>query len=681
MSQLRYRPDIDGLRALAVLPVIFFHMGLAWMPGGFVGVDVFFVISGYLIASIIARELIAGNFSILNFYVRRIRRIFPALFFVMAAVLVGGVVLFTPSDLNDVGKSAFAATFFASNILFWWETGYFAASAYSTPLLHTWSLAIEEQFYILLPMVLMVAAINSAKAWRRMGLWVLLLTLLSFLCSAFLTSRWPEAAYYLLPFRAWELGIGAMLALDVVPRFKTTLQRNAAGVTGILLLLGAALFLDKSRPFPGVLALLPVIGSALIIQAGRDGEHVIGRLLSLPPVVGIGKMSYSLYLWHWPIIVFFIYYAFDFPNLFQELMLLIVIFAVSWLTLRYVERPFRHARPEQPQWPTFAGAGVSMAAIAGVGALISLMDGLPERLSPEATAITELNTDRYNGFRECFVDKMENETWLEPCIYGATEDTGPVKIALWSDSHGPSILPGLERAAADYGERVALYGHDGCPGVSGLEVFWAGTDHSCASFIEDTFEAIKGDPDISLVIYAFRAPLYTQGWVRYGFAERDRSPLEIGTDNGPLPDAENRFSFFMERFEATIRELEENGKTVALIYPLPESGISVPAKMIRADIIGAAAEQVTVNRSYFDSRSGAIVEAFDDIAARTNIVPIRVDEKFCDEELCNLTLNGTPIFSDNNHLSRPAAEQLTGIFGPLLEQLQNGAAQGNTGGG
>jgi len=245
VSTLRYRADIDGLRSVAVLPVMLFHFGVAAIPGGFIGVDVFFVISGYLIASIIAREINEGHFSILRFYER---------------------------------------------------------SAYDKPLLHTWSLAIEEQFYLFVPLILMAVAWRGKNVWRRMGLWVTGLTALSFLLSAFATAAFPTAAYYLIPWRAWELGIGAMLALDVVPRLKSDLQRHVAGLAGITLIICAALAINKSMTFPGVVALAPVLGTALIIQAGRDGPNLIGRLLGAPLPVLIGKLSYSLYLWHWPLV-------------------------------------------------------------------------------------------------------------------------------------------------------------------------------------------------------------------------------------------------------------------------------------------------------------------------------------------------------------------------------------------
>ena len=669
MSTLRYRADIDGLRSVAVLPVMLFHFGVAAIPGGFIGVDVFFVISGYLIASIIAREINEGHFSILRFYERRIRRIFPALFVMIAVVLAAAAILFVPDDLNATGKSAFAATFFASNVLFYLETGYFDASAYDKPLLHTWSLAIEEQFYLFVPLILMAVAWRGKNVWRRMGLWVTGLTALSFLLSAFATAAFPTAAYYLIPWRAWELGIGAMLALDVVPRLKSDLQRHVAGLAGITLIICAALAINKSMTFPGVVALAPVLGTALIIQAGRDGPNLIGRLLGAPLPVLIGKLSYSLYLWHWPLVVFYVYWTFEFPNAAGVLGLFGASFLAAWLSWRFVEQPFRHSKNGASHWPVLIGGGAAMAGVAALGLLVAALDGFPGRLSPEAVAITQLDNDRYGPFRECFSDKMADETWLDPCIFGDVEDTdAPVRVALWSDSHGPSYLPGLEIAAQKWGERIALYGHDGCPGVAGLEVFWIGNDHTCADFIDDTFAAILDDPNIDLVVYAMRAPLYTQGWVRYGFAERDRNPLLIGSRAGPLYHAADRMSYFMRKLEQTVQQLEDAGKTVALIYPIPEAGMSVPSKLIRTYVRGQEPGDLTLSRDLFDARSAALITAFDELATRTNIVPIKSFETFCDAESCDLTRDGLPIFTDSNHLAPATARSLAPLFDPMFAQ-------------
>jgi len=669
VSNIRYRADIDGLRSIAVLPVMLFHFGLAGVPGGFVGVDVFFVISGYLIATIISRELQEGRFSLLRFYERRIRRIFPALFVMMGIVLLVAALLFVPADLNATGQSAFAATFFASNVLFYLETGYFDAYAYDKPLLHTWSLAIEEQFYLFVPLILMAVAWRGKNVWRRMGLWVTALTLLSFLLSAFATAKFPTAAYYLIPWRTWELGIGAMLALNVVPRMTTDLQRHIAGVAGLTLILCAAVTIDKSMTFPGVIALAPVLGAALIIQAGRDGTNFVGRVLSHPMPVLIGKLSYSLYLWHWPLVVFYVYWTFELPDTAGVVGLFAASFLAAWLSWRFVEQPFRHGKAGASRWPVFLGGGAAMGAVALVGGLLAVLDGLPNRLSPEAVAITRLDTNRYGPFRECFADKMADESWLEPCVFGDVAETdAPVRVALWSDSHGPSYLPGLEIAAQKWGERIALYGHDGCPGVMGLEVFWIGNDHACADFIEETFDAILNDPDIELVVYAMRAPIYAQGWVDYGFAEKDRNPILIGSRAGPLHHTADRMAYFLTKLEQTVQRLEDAGKTVALIYPIPEAGMSVPAKLVRTYVRGQEPGDVTLSRDLFDARSEDLIAAFDELLTRTNIIPIRSFETFCDADDCALTRDGLPIFTDSNHLAPPTARSLAPLFDPMFEQ-------------
>ncbi|MEM8753900.1 MAG: acyltransferase, partial [Pseudomonadota bacterium] len=235
MSGGAYRPDIDGLRAVAVLPVVAFHLGAPFATGGFVGVDVFFVISGFLITRIVAQEIEEGRFSLVGFYERRARRIFPALFFLIAVVLAAAAILFMPNSLAEAARSAVAATLFASNVLFFLEAGYFEAAAFGKPLLHTWSLAVEEQFYIVAPLLLMALARFGGRA----AVWLGGLTVLSFALSALTTASYPTAAYYLLPWRAWELGIGAMLALGVGPRLEDRTLREAAAALGLVLILAA----------------------------------------------------------------------------------------------------------------------------------------------------------------------------------------------------------------------------------------------------------------------------------------------------------------------------------------------------------------------------------------------------------------------------------------------------------
>lgn len=663
MSDLRYRPDIDGLRSIAVVPVVLFHLGAAGVPGGFAGVDVFFVISGFLITSILRREIEEGRFSIWDFYDRRIRRILPALFAVMAVTLVAVAVVFTPEDLNKAGQSAVAATLFASNVLFFLEAGYFEAAAYSKPLLHTWSLAVEEQFYIAVPILLILLA----RWGRRPVVWIAALTGLSFLLSATTTAQMASAAYYLLPWRAWELGIGALLAYGVGPTLTARPWREAAAAFGLGLILFAVLTFDRNTAFPGAAALAPTLGAALVIQAGRFGPTAVGQALSTALPVWIGKLSYSFYLWHWPLIVIFVYWTMGMPDLWEGTVLFFAALGLSVLSLRFVERPFR--RPSQGigrRRAVFWGAGGAMAASLAVGGVIVLTNGVPARLSPELREVATFVHDRDPRISECFRQKERDQSWTTPCIYGDAE-AGPARIALWGDSQGPALVPALDTAGRAHGAAVALYAHNGCPGFMDFQVYWIGHDHDCAPFLDATIPAILGDPGIETVIFTFRAQMYAHGWIDYGMGERDRRPLYIGPRSGPLEPGADRTEFFLERLEEAVIALKEAGKRVALVYPTPEAGMRVPDAILRAATRGGSHEDVVLPRDVYDARTARIVEGYDRIVAEHGVLPIRIDQKICGEEACRLTFeDGMPLFRDSNHFNATAARRLAPLFDPVF---------------
>src|SRR5258708_7906370 len=300
-STPHYRADIDGLRAVAVLLVFAYHLGTARVRGGFVGVDVFFVISGYLIGSIILSEIDSGKFSLLSFYERRVRRILPALFVALAVCAVLAYKFFLPAELDEFAKSFLAATFSFSNVFFYHQAGYFEGPAAMKPLLHTWSLAVEEQFYIFLPLFLLAVRRYSLAVRRNI---VMAVTICSFIISAWGAFKNPDATFYLAHTRAWELLLGTLLALDFIPHFSGRSWRNFLSAAGLTMILASAVLYEKTTPFPGLAAAVPCFGAALIIAAGRDGSSFVGTALSLRPVVFIGMISYSLYLWHWPLIVF-----------------------------------------------------------------------------------------------------------------------------------------------------------------------------------------------------------------------------------------------------------------------------------------------------------------------------------------------------------------------------------------
>ncbi|MEL6748375.1 MAG: acyltransferase, partial [Pseudomonadota bacterium] len=360
---MTYRRDIDGLRAIAVLAVVIYHAGWTTMSGGFLGVDVFFVISGYLITGILINDWEKGRYSLLTFYERRIRRIFPALFAMLAATILAAMFILLPPDLERLGASVLATTAFVSNIFFWSETGYFATSADSKPLLHTWSLAVEEQFYIFFPLILIGAlafgkrralAAAAVKEGGRPGLptaitVMLVLSVVSLIVAEWTVHQAADTAFYWPHTRAWELLAGALIAMDAFKPLRTRQTREWVSGIGFAMVIISLFAISSADTFPGLTAMPAVLGSALIIYAGhRQPEHLpvqdrtlVQQFLGLSPMVGIGLISYSLYLWHWPILVFAAQMSFEPLTLLDRTMLVIASIVAAYLSWRFVEQPFR----------------------------------------------------------------------------------------------------------------------------------------------------------------------------------------------------------------------------------------------------------------------------------------------------------------------------------------------------
>ena len=374
---MTYRPHVDGLRAIAVLAVVFFHAGFESFGGGFVGVDVFFVISGFLITKMIVVQ--EHRFSLIRFYERRARRILPALVIVVVFCSVVAYVLFMPKEFAAFGKSVAATALLSSNMLFWSETGYFDAPPELKPLLHTWSVAVEEQFYLLYPLLLILC--------RRYlgGRWILLLLpacLLSFAASIWMTRRTPEAAFYLAPSRAWEFLLGCLLAVEAIPRLSNRLWREGLSLFGIALIAWSVFTFSQYMLFPGLNALVPCLGAAILIAVAGDKDTVVGRILASGPLVFIGLISYSLYLWHWPIFVFARYIVMDQLSLQTQIILLLITLPLSYFSWRYVEQPVRRGLYWRGR-RLFIGSVVTALTAVCFGVLVGLSSGMPGRIAPE----------------------------------------------------------------------------------------------------------------------------------------------------------------------------------------------------------------------------------------------------------------------------------------------------------
>lgn len=379
---LAYRREIDGLRTLAVLPVILFHAGFSIFSGGYVGVDVFFVISGFLITTIIVKERSDDRFSILRFYERRARRILPALFVVIAVCLPLAIITMLPSQLRDFGRSIVAVSLFASNVLFWREGGYFSAASEEKPLLHTWSLAVEEQYYLFVPLVIMAL-------WRlgrlRLGIALALAAAVSLGLAEWGWRNQPTANFFLLPTRAWELLSGSLLALWLGHRAQPSgLPAQAGGLVGLAMIAGPVFLFSGGTPFPGLWTVLPVAGTVLIILCASPSTWV-GRLLGWKPLVGIGLISYSAYLWHQPLFAFARIQSLDEPPQWLMAALAGLALLLAWGTWRFVERPFRDPVKVSRRRILTAALVGSLVLIAA-GGIFDMTRGLPGRIPPEHRA-------------------------------------------------------------------------------------------------------------------------------------------------------------------------------------------------------------------------------------------------------------------------------------------------------
>ena len=454
---MNYRRDVDGLRALAVMPVVLYHVGLVGFSGGFVGVDIFFVISGYVIAGSLLADLEEGKFSLWRFYEKRVRRIFPALVLVYVCTYAAGLILLIPEHFINFSSSVVASATFLANFFFWKNEGYFDLSAHLRPLLHTWSLAIEEQFYLFAPIVMWLVYEKLGRRWVAA---ILPLLLSSLVLSTYATRVASTANFFLLPTRAWELLVGVLLALVRPQPVTRKWVREIVPFVGLAAITWAVTTFSDETPFPGANALLPCLGAALIIWAGSsENETRITKLLSCGTLVFIGLISYSLYLVHWPLLVFTRYVLLSDPSGGQKLAVIagsIILATISW---RYIERPFRN-----PNWASrrqiLLGGGISMATVATLGVIGVQAGGFPFR-SP-SLQVAAVGSESEWKQHVCFLEAQDDlRSWsVDACTRAGLR--GP-KVFLWGDSFAAHYVPGFMSLGDDLAVRLIQYTYAGCP--------------------------------------------------------------------------------------------------------------------------------------------------------------------------------------------------------------------------
>ena len=644
-----YRSDIDGLRAVAVLSVLFFHSGISFFSGGYVGVDMFFVISGYLITTIIVREIANNEFSISKFYERRFRRILPALVVVVVVSLILGSLLLTPEGVVDLGKSAIATALFSSNMLFYFESGYFDGAAEMKPLLHTWSLAVEEQYYIFFPLLLIFIAKIDTKHYLR---WLLTLGALSFVACVVLTSIKSSIAFYWIPTRAWELFIGSILALHIIPNPRKRFLREVYSILGVTMIAYSIFQYSSETSFPGIAAILPTIGTALIIFAGTGGRSLVSRILSLRPVVFIGLISYSLYLWHWPVIV----YAkiFSIRELTEPviLMMLILIFALSMLSWRYVETPFRKRVLFKGRRTLLGASAIVSASLVISGLAFIINDGYPGRLTNNIALNDTVKDYKWSHWASCekVVNRIKNGQNL--CDIGIK--TERVSFILWGDSHARALASGVDLSAKNIGLKGKIATQSACPPLLSIE---RPNRRSCNEFNQAVLEFISVTHEIETVILAARWALLTKG-TRY--KKESGGPVKLVDIKSFSPDGLPNVELFEIGLRRTIKELHSLGKKVVLVNPVPEVGYDVPSAHLIASMTRREINKIIApTADEYEKRAEEVASIFREIKEQMFAEIVSPEIYLCDTSYCNVAIGGIPLYRDDNHLSTFGSEYTT----------------------
>lgn len=652
----KYRPDIDGLRAVAVLSIVFFHIGIKHFSGGYVGVDIFFVISGYLITSIIIRELAAGEFSIASFYERRVRRILPALTVTLVATMLVGLVLLSPAQLEDLGRSAAATSVFSSNIFFFLSSGYFDGSSELKPLLHTWSLAVEEQYYILFPFLLIFIA---KRGGGKFGIWLVSLGVISLLACIVWTRVDAAATFYLFPFRAWELLIGSVLALQMIPRTSGRVARNALSLAGMSMMLWSVFVYTPDTPFPGVAAALPTIGTALVIHAGAGGATFVNRMLSAKAMVFFGLISYSLYLWHWPVVVFAKQYLINEWTDFETGVILAFIIALSTLSWRLVETPFRNRRLFAPREKMFTLVAAVSVVVVGASLSMVFMDGYPARDTTAAMSDIMILDPGWQHWKDCEEAGEKDTATPELCSIG-DEDVPPAFL-FWGDSHALSMASAVNLSANRQEKGGLLATRTACPPL--LSIDRAG-ENSCHEFNQSIIRFLADRPDIKTVILAARWAFSING-TRYK-NESGRSITLQDVTSSDMSDAGN--SILFERgLRRTVEALARLGKNIVLVTQVPEIGHDVPSASYSARLTGRDVNtMIAPSIGEYRERTAGISVVFDKLRAERPITIVDPAAVLCDAQRCRVVLDGTPLYRDDDHLSLRGCVLVSTLFDNVL---------------
>jgi peptidoglycan/LPS O-acetylase OafA/YrhL len=648
MAQLAYRRDIDGLRAVSVLGVVVYHLGLGF-PGGFVGVDVFFVISGFLITGIIRRQIQNDTFSLAQFWTRRIRRIVPAAFVMAFAVLVLGLIILTPEDLQKLAGASIWQALMASNMYFRLSINYFTPAAEDQALLHTWSLAIEEQFYLVLPTFLLLL---KARLFRFAMPMIWLGAIASLALCVVWTSKNQTSAFYILPFRAWELLAGSLLAFHPPRKLSRGLSELIAG-SGLALILFAMLAFDSLTPFPGYSALIPVLGAVLVLAGAQNESTLTSKILSCRVLVGIGLISYSLYLWHWPLIAFTRHVASELPftgdgiTLWQ-IGILLGSLGLGYASWRWVEIPFRTGVRWMRTAPSaFLTLGVAIVTICSLAALFLSESGFPQRFKTETLLLAQ---DHESTHKRWQGSAMPLDTFLPESERVSGRESPDV--VLWGDSHGTVMADTMARLAHDRGLRGLAFFNPGAIPVTGVRT--RADSKQQIQIAEKTLDSILNSGARNLIL--------TSRWSRFlagpNRFERSQGELPnsllVSKPNSWSSDETEAAAILRVNLVAMLEQLHAAGIRVWILGSCPEVDVGHPARQLYAAERFGFVEPPPANgpdQTRFLQRHKLELEIMTDLPSDlATFVPVH-PSIFSNREFVPIVQDGRSLYLDDDHLT------------------------------
>ena len=634
---MKFRKDINGLRAIAVIGVILFHFNASWMPGGFAGVDVFFVISGFLMTGIIFRGIEQENFSILKFYVARANRIIPALALLCLVLLVFGWFYLTPIDYKNLGIHVGSSMSFLSNIIYWRESGYFDPGSHEKWLLHTWSLSAEWQFYIIYPLVLV--AMRKFMSLRVMKLTVLAGTVIGFIFCVIATYKLPNLSYYLLPTRAWEMMLGGVAFL-----YPITLNENRKKIiewAGLLLIVASYFLISKDSPWPGYLALFPVLGSFMIIQALRSDSFITSNIVAQK----IGAWSYSIYLWHWPLVVA-IYY-FSLSEIFIYVGIVLSLF-LGFLSHKYIEK-IKFRNDFGSLFSYLKCKPISLMFIVGAfGVLVAITDGYKSHYSAEVR-VAALEATNINPL-ECINRKL-------PCYIGNKNN---IRAIIIGDSHADALTTGLSAAVNLTKDGVIALTKNSCPFIMNIKSTVNG--NVCTEENVKRMEYLNSNHKGVPIFWVGRTGSYLYGQsnpkrikdIRYS-----KPSIYFTKKHDKVSDL--LFEEVNINLDATIKQIIVN-HPVYIVQPIPEMRKNIPKILSRNLLFGNGNYDLSINYELYIERNKLIRQLINDVATNNDIFVLDPTTYLCKNDMCMAQVNGRPLYYDGDHLSEFGNKILTPMF-------------------